>query len=223
MRVIITGQKSFGAAVFRSLRERDDIDVSAVVAPGPGDLLWDAADQAGVSTTLSASLCPATVEGVDLLIAAHSHAFVGRKTRSRLRIGAVGYHPSLLPRHRGRDAVEWTIRMKDPIAGGSVYWLSDKVDGGHIAAREMCFVRPDDTASELWRRDLFPMGVRLINCVISDLLRGIIVQEPQIEEVATWEPPTGGRPRLFRPELEMIGAMPEGMRVVRSVNGSTRD
>jgi len=30
----------------------------------------------------------------------------------------------------GRDAVEWTIRMKDPIAGGSMFWLNDTVDGG---------------------------------------------------------------------------------------------
>ena len=39
-------------------------------------------------------------------------------------------HPSLLPRHRGIAAVEWTIREGDAIAGGTVYHLSDRLDAG---------------------------------------------------------------------------------------------
>ena len=44
--------------------------------------------------------------------AAHSHDFIGRKTRALSRLGALGYHPSLLPLHRGRDAIRWAVHMR---------------------------------------------------------------------------------------------------------------
>ena len=72
--------------------------------------------------------------GVDLLIAAHSHDFIGRATRRRCAVWAIGYHPSLLPLHRGRDAVRWTVKMRDRVTGGTVYWLSDNIDAGDIDA-----------------------------------------------------------------------------------------
>lgn len=215
--VAITGQKSFGRAALVSLLNRSDINIKAVFAPSREDLLWGLADQKGLNILESSSLSPSSVDGVDLLIAAHSHAFVGRRTRLRLKIGAIGYHPSLLPRHRGRDAVEWTIRMKDPIAGGSIYWLGDGVDNGPIAAQEHCFVLPGDTASDLWRRDLFPMGISLINRAITDISKGVLVMARQQEEAATWEPQIT-RARLFRPELEMIGDLPSGYSVLTKLN-----
>jgi methionyl-tRNA formyltransferase len=151
--------------------------------------------------TLDAHRLP---DGVDLIVAAHSHDFVGRATRLRSRLGAVGYHPSLLPRHRGRDAVAWAIKMGDRVTGGSMYWLSETVDGGDIAAQDWCFVRPGDTASELWRRDLFPMGLRLLAQTLKDLARGVMVRIPQDDELSTWEPQMHGAPPLRRPDLAML-------------------
>ena len=39
--------------------------------------------------------------------------------------------------------------MWDKVAGGTVFWLNDTVDGGPVAAQDYCFVRPDDSASSL--------------------------------------------------------------------------
>lgn len=148
------------------------------------------------------------------MIAAHSHLFVSAAVRNRLRIGAIGYHPSLLPIHRGRDAVKWTIRQRDRVAGGSVYWLTDNIDAGPIAAQEHCVVAPDDTASTLWRDKLFPMGVRLIDRTLDDIAAGRLVMVMQDEASATWEPSLDSPP-LFRPELPQLGALPPGYQVIR--------
>jgi methionyl-tRNA formyltransferase len=150
---------------------------------------------------------------VDLFVAAHSHDFIGRASRAATRLGGIGYHPSLLPRHRGRDAVRWTVHFGDPISGGSVYWLTDNVDGGPIAAQDWCFVEPSlrteahpiDGPGALWRQKLFPMGVRLLRGVLRDLDRGVMVEIPQEELNATWEP-SWERPPLHRPELPQIGS-----------------
>lgn len=143
-------------------------------------------------------------EGVDVIVAAHSHDFVGGKTRSRARFGGIGFHPSLLPRHRGRDAVRWAVKMGDAVTGGTVYWLTDTVDGGPVAAQDWCFIGAEESPRALWRDKLMPMGVRLIVKVLADLDRGVMVAIPQDETYATWEP-GWDRPPVRRPDLLMLG------------------
>lgn len=100
-------------------------------------------------------------ELVDLLITIGSTAFVTAEARA-LANEAIGYHPSLLPRHKGRHAVQDTIAAGDAVAGGSIYRLTDGWDEGEVLAQESCPVMPEDTAGTLWRRDLKPIGVRLM-------------------------------------------------------------
>lgn len=207
MNIFICGQKEFGFEVFNSIIE-DGHDVVGVASPeitkDSNDSLTAAAFRYGSKLVPAGTLKSSDIpSGTDLIIAAFCHDFIGEKTRNKSRFGGIGFHPSLLPRHRGRDSVEWTIRMRDPISGGSVYWLTNQCDGGDIAAQEHCFVYPGDTAKTLYRRELFPMGIRLIRSVVSDVSRGVIKRIPQKKEVATWEPSIG-RPPIFRPELPQI-------------------
>jgi methionyl-tRNA formyltransferase len=213
LKIFIAGQRHFGAEVF-SLCLKAGHDVVGVCAPVPRELRIDtkldrltfAASEASVPIVPAGGLnADSLPRGVDLIIAAHSHDFIGRKTRMQARLGAIGYHPSLLPRHRGRDAVRWALRFGDPVTGGSVYWLDEKVDGGPLAAQSWCWIRPRDTAEELWRRELSPMGIRLFADVLGDLSNGRLVRVPQDEALATWEPALTPPP-LRRPDLPMLGA-----------------
>lgn len=211
MKIFLSGQKQFGRATLELLlsspfREQCDIEVVGVAAPPPdadgrADRLWAAAELRHIPCQPSNRLSEGSLPtGVDLIVCAHSHAFIGRKTRYKASLGAIGFHPSLLPLHRGRDAVRWTIKMRDRVTGGTVFWLDDKVDGGPIAAQDYCFVRPEWSASDLWRHELFPLGLRLLKQVIWEICAGRIVRIPQDEELATWEPALDP-PRLTRPDL----------------------
>lgn len=211
MNIFLCGQKEFGKSVFNSIRAVGHLIIAGVSAPlssdrrpGKPDKLRAAAESAHIpvipSGTLSADTLPSNI---DLIVCAHSHDFVSRKTRLRARLGAIGYHPSLLPLHRGRDAIRWAIKQRDRVTGGSVYWLTDTVDGGPIAAQEHVFIRPGDDAQTLWRRDLFPLGVRLLTDAVQNISAGIIVQTPQDESCATWEPSLS-QPPLRRPDLYLI-------------------
>lgn len=203
MRVFICGQKSFGAEVFKAL-DADGHTIVGVASPIDVDPLTQLAIMSDVPVTPAGTLTSRNLpDRVDLIVTAFCHDFISEKTRNRTTHGGIGFHPSILPRHRGRDAVEWTIRMRDPIAGGSVYWLANKCDGGDIAAQEHVSVRPGETAKELYRRALFPMGVTLIRRVVADIRNGIVVRVPQDELCATWEPSIG-RPPLFKPELPQL-------------------
>jgi methionyl-tRNA formyltransferase len=174
MKIALIGTRWFGAEMFKLLREAGHEVV--VTATNGEDALAKAARAAGVPLVtreeprkVTAEDIPA--ESVDAIVAAHTHAFVTANARAKARIASIGYHPSLLPRHRGMAAVEWTIKEKDAIAGGSVYHLSGGMDAGALAAQEWCFVYPDDDAGSLWRRALAPMGLRLLLKVVSDMDR----------------------------------------------------
>lgn len=210
MKVFISGQKYFGWLVFNIVRELG-YDIIGVSAPfdnsiGGVDKLYKSAKERQVkhiikSGTLNFETMPS---GVDLIIAAHSHDFIGIKTIQKTKLGAIGYHPSLLPLHRGRDAIKWTLRMGDKVTGGTVYWLTKNVDGGPIAAQDYCFIPPGISESDLWRDILQPMGVRLITKVLGDIKSGKIIAMPQDNRCATWEPSLSQKP-IFRPDLPMIG------------------
>jgi methionyl-tRNA formyltransferase len=206
MRVLVAGQRRFGADTLELCLARG-YEVAAVSCPvEPRDALWVAVQNHELplipAGQLTASALPARL---DLIIAAHCHDYISGKARDRAELGALGYHPSLLPRHRGRSAIEWAVRFREPFAGGTVYWLNDTVDGGPIAAQDWCHVRPGDTARELWKRALAPMGLRLFARVFDALDRGRKPATPQDPELATWEPSIDKVPRLWRPDVPRLG------------------
>ena len=170
LKCTLIGSRYFGATVLNQLLE-DGHEVVRVVANSADDRLALAAQKAGLPLTVLES--PRKVPGdalkedCDLIVAAHTHAFVTPEALSRARIGAIGYHPSLLPRHRGIAAVEWTLLSGDPIAGGSIYHLDAGWDDGAIAAQDWCFVVKGEGARDLWERALSPMGLRLIRQVVN--------------------------------------------------------
>jgi glycine cleavage system regulatory protein/folate-dependent phosphoribosylglycinamide formyltransferase PurN len=193
MKCVLVGSRYFGATVFEALRKEEGITIANVVAPAADDRLAVAARNAGVAVHVleNPKLVPgdAIAEGTTLILAAHTHARVSDEALARSRLGGVGYHPSLLPRHRGIAAVEWTILEGDPIAGGTVYHLSHGWDAGAIAAQEWCFVEKGETARELWERALAPMGLSLLARVVQFArTNGYLPEQPQDPRFATRAP-----------------------------------
>jgi methionyl-tRNA formyltransferase len=88
--------------------------------------------------------------------------------------------------------------MHDPITGGTVFWVDDGIDTGPIAAQQWCWIEPGKTASDLWREQMFPMGVSLLEQVVEDIDIGISRRDPQNDRAATFEPAINPS-RLLRP------------------------
>jgi glycine cleavage system regulatory protein len=193
MKCVLAGSRYFGATVLEALRREEGIEFVSVVVPAADDRLALAARAAGLPLHVLANpkVVPgdAVPEGSDLIVAAHTHARVSPEALARARLGGVGYHPSLLPRHRGIAAVEWTILEGDPIAGGSVYHLADGWDAGAIAAQDWCFVVRGESARELWERELAPMGLALLASVVRHARdQGSLPAKPQDARFATRAP-----------------------------------
>lgn len=52
-------------------------------------------------------------------------------------------------------------------AGGTVYRLTDSMDGGPIIMQRRCAVLAGESAGELWRRALAPLGVAMLRDVVT--------------------------------------------------------
>ena len=195
MRITLVGSRHFGVTTFNTLRQHG-VDIVRVVVHDAEDRMAASAKAAGIEVVVQADPKFVTASEIapdtDLIVTAHSHARVTREALAAAKLGGIGYHPSLLPRHRGIAAIEWTIREGDPIAGGSVYHLADQMDAGAIAAQEWVFVKKGETARELWERALAPLGQKLLGDVI-DYAKAHknLPAKPQDEQFATNAPSLG--------------------------------
>lgn len=204
MKVFICGQKAFGKAVLKALYEAGHTITG--VAPPPQkkykDKMVGYALLKGIPVISDCdSLVSADVpDDTELVISAHSHWIISDKIISKCRYGGIGYHPSLLPRHRGQDAVRWAVHMGDRITGGTIYSLEGTVcDGGRVLLQKPQFIAPDWTYHDLWGV-MFPDAVALVVKAVSMIESGTAEWTEQDERFATWEP-SWDRPRLKRNEL----------------------
>lgn len=211
LKVFISGQKYFGQEVFRLCQRLEHIEIVGVCSP-PGDkYLTRLAALHEIPIVYSGSLNHETMPGgVDLGITAHSFDYIGKLTRYRPRFGWIGYHPSLLPRHRGRASIEWALRMKDPITGGTVFWLNAGIDRGDIAYQEFIHIdprlytiSPKEAAKILWRDNLMDMGLKLMEKALNDIGKGIVIKTPQDNRYSTFEPNTDVSD-IYKPDLLML-------------------
>lgn len=197
MRITLVGSRHFGVVTLNTLLTRP-ITIARVVVADADDRLLKAAKAAGIETLVQAHpkmvVASEIAPDTDLIITAHSHARIGADALATSRLGGIGYHPSLLPRHRGIAAVEWTVKERDAIAGGTIYHLAETMDGGAVAFQEWCFVKPHETARELWERALAPLGQELIGRAVDHAVaHKSLPATPQDETFAT------NAPRLVEP------------------------
>lgn len=203
MKIFICGQKSFGRAVLKSLHEQGHT-ITGIAPPPQGQYKDKMVGYAMLKGIPIVSDCDKLVsddipEDTELVISAHSHWIISDKIIEKCKYGGIGYHPSLLPMHRGQDAIRWTVHMGDKVSGGTIYKLTSECDKGDILLQKHLLVNKDWDYHELWKH-LFPMGIELISEAVRLIESGKAEWIPQDETLATWEP-SWSRPRLKRNEL----------------------
>jgi methionyl-tRNA formyltransferase len=105
----------------------------------------------------------------------------------RARLGAIGAHPSLLPRHRGPNPYFWTIDEGDAETGVSVHRLTATYDEGAVLATAT-IATGERNAWQL-ARALDRPSLRLLRQVVSQFARGVLPAEfPQDSALITWAP-----------------------------------
>ncbi|NVO56373.1 methionyl-tRNA formyltransferase [Rhodobacteraceae bacterium B1Z28] len=127
---------------------------------------------------------PETIEQIealkpDLILVIGWSQICGAAFRAIPRIGCIGFHPSALPRLRGRGVIPWTVVLGERNVGSSLFWLGEGADDGPIAAQARYAVDPETvTARELYNRSLRAIS-GLLPPLLEQIALGDIPREPQ--------------------------------------------
>ncbi|MEQ2261218.1 Cytosolic 10-formyltetrahydrofolate dehydrogenase, partial [Xenotaenia resolanae] len=98
--------------------------------------------------------------GAELNVLPFCSQFIPMEVIDHPKHGSIIYHPSLLPRHRGASAINWTLIQGDKKGGFTVFWADDGLDTGPILLQRECDVEPNDTVNTIYKRFLFPEGIK---------------------------------------------------------------
>jgi methionyl-tRNA formyltransferase len=198
MRIALIGQAAFGEAVFTRLREQGEqiVAVSSIEgAPGRPDPLWAAAEAAGLPPFPTGRLKkPEVLEAwsatePDLCVMAFVNHILPERVLEAPPRGTIQYHPSLLPRHRGRSAINWAIMQGDDVTGITIFWVDRGIDTGPILLQKEVPIGPDDTVGSLYFDRLFPLGVDAMAEAVRLVREDNAPRIAQDESRATYEPP----------------------------------
>lgn len=127
--------------------------------------------------------------------------------------GSICYHPSVLPRHRGASAISWTLIEGDEIAGFSIFWADDGLDTGPILLTKQCNVESNDTLDTLYKRFLYPEGVKAMKNAVDLIAEKKAPKIPQIEYGATYDAP------IFKEENQIINFVQPAHRIFNFIRG----
>jgi methionyl-tRNA formyltransferase len=198
MRIAIMGQAAFGAKVLETLSDRGEEVIGAWLPQGkPGgkpDPLKTAADSRGIpahqpeSYKTPEALAAFRATNPDLLIMAFVTDIIPLHFITVPTQGAICYHPSILPRHRGGSAINWALIMGDRETGLSIFWTDAGIDTGPVLLQKRTPIGPEETTGSLYFNRLFPLGVEAIAESVDLIKSGQAPRLVQDESRATYEP-----------------------------------
>ncbi len=215
MRIALFGQAAFGEKVLQRLIERKEEVVALYTPPdetGAVTPIKGLAEEAGIPV-----FQPKDMRGADVLeqykglrpelnVLAFVTEIIPGAILNYPALGSIEYHPSLLPRHRGRSAINWAVIQGETKTGLTIFWVDEGVDTGPILLQKEVEIDPDDTTGSLYFGKLFPMGVDALMEALDLIKGGRAPRIPQDESQATYEPPCGdGHARIpwSRPLAEL--------------------
>lgn len=110
---------------------------------------------------------------------------VGPDMLSLPRIGVLGFHPSPLPKMRGRAVIPWQILTGQTQGGATLFWVNEGVDDGDIAAQAVFTIDPQSIdARTLYDKAVAEMAL-LLPMLLDDLSEGKRPATAQDETAAT--------------------------------------
>ncbi|XP_071960536.1 cytosolic 10-formyltetrahydrofolate dehydrogenase-like isoform X2 [Antedon mediterranea] len=201
MRVAIIGQSQFGEEVYKLLKNKGHEVVGVFTVPdikGKPDPLAISAEKDGVKVfkyprwRVKGQPIADVVEeykscGAEINVMPFCSQFIPMDVIDFPKHGSIIYHPSLLPRHRGASAINWTLMCGDKKAGFTVFWADDGLDTGPILLQKEVDVDPNDTVDTLYNRFLYPEGIKAMGEAVDLISENEAPKIVQPEEGATYD------------------------------------
>jgi methionyl-tRNA formyltransferase len=198
LRIVLIGQAAFAEKALEALHARGDQIVHAFAPPDtPGarpDPLKAKALELGLPLSQPASFKgDAALEqfkalDADLAVMAFVTIIVPERILFAPRLKTICFHPSLLPRHRGASAINWTLIQGDDETGVSWFWPDRGIDTGPLLLQRRVPIGANDTTGTLYFNALFPLGIETLSEAMRLIESGNPPRIAQDESRASYEP-----------------------------------
>lgn len=110
---------------------------------------------------------------------------VGKEIIESAKKGVIGFHPTPLPRFRGRAAMVWQMLLGVRETKCSLFFIDEGIDSGDIIGQEEYIIEDTDYAMDVSLKCKIAFK-RLIKRVLPQLLDGSVEPVKQNEEEATY-------------------------------------
>lgn len=127
--------------------------------------------------------------------------------------GAIGFHPTPLPKFRGRAAIVWQILLGVQETKCSLFFIDEGIDSGDILGQEPYLIEDNDYASDVLKKCHVAFK-KLIAKTLPELVKGEIEPIRQNEDEATYllkRSPEDGRINWSQPSEKI-------QRLIRAVS-----
>jgi len=88
----------------------------------------------------------------DLIIVCGWQQLISKEILSIPKLGAIGFHSSLLPKYRGRAPVNWAIIMGERKTGITMFHLTESADSGDIIAQKAFPIMLNDDCNTIYKK-----------------------------------------------------------------------
>ncbi len=148
------------------------VDLQArATAAGVPVVLTDNANDGHVVDTIRA-LAP------DLLVVVGWNQLIRQELLGVPRQGCVGFHASLLPKHRGHAPVNWAILRGETTTGNTMIMFDPGADTGDVLAQRAIPIDAEDTCASVYRR-VGQAGADMLVEHLPALVSGTATRRPQ--------------------------------------------
>lgn len=114
----------------------------------------------------------------DLVVVVGWTRLLGKQLLSIPPRGCIGFHASLLPRHRGRAPVNWAILRGETRTGNTMFMLTPEADMGDIVDQRVVGIEDDDTCADVYAK-VGAAGAEMLRTHLTALLAGAAIRMPQ--------------------------------------------
>jgi methionyl-tRNA formyltransferase len=204
LRIAYFGQAPFGRDVLVRLIDAGH-DIAGVYAPptkpgGRSDPLAEEAEKRGLQLFRHAAMrrrsgepIPSRVAehaalGADLNVLAFVTMILPQQVVDAPRLRSLCFHPSLLPKYRGGNALAWQIIAGERETGVTVFQPDAGVDTGPIVVQKGGVpILPHHTAATLYFESLYALGVEAMVEAVARVADGTATYTVQDESRASFQ------------------------------------
>ena len=123
----------------------------------------------------------------DLIIVAGWSWLISEKILKLPQLGTIGFHPSLLPKDRGRSVLAWQIEEGYTETALSMFYITKRVDDGDIIAQNKIKIFKSDTIKNILNKCNIET-LKQIRKYLQLILKGKAPRRKQNKKLSTYRP-----------------------------------